>query len=211
VHLYLATTNPGKLRDFAHALVPGVELIPLAGITDFPTPDETADTFQSNAEIKARAYSLAAPGMLVLADDSGIEVDALLGAPGVRSARYAEDCRFCTNSPVSTDTRNNLCLLDALARTASTRRTARYRCVLALAHDGEILATADGKVEGEILHTPRGQGGFGYDPIFLLPEPNLTMAEIDPDTRQRYSHRARALQTLLAKLQHDPKIAQYRR
>ncbi len=211
MNLYVATTNPGKIRDFAHALTPGVALTPLPGIADVPTPEETADTFRGNAEIKARAYSLAAPGLLVLADDSGLEVDALQGAPGVRSARYAEDSRFNTETEISIDSRNNRCLLDALTRTSLKTLTARYRCVLALSCDGEILATADGSVEGEILLAPRGTGGFGYDPLFLLPEQNVTMAEIDPHTRQRYSHRARALERLLAKLQHDPKIAQYRR
>ena len=199
MHLYVATTNPGKLRDFAHASAafPNVAVVPLANIAAIPAPEENADTFAGNAILKAVAYSLAAPGLLILADDSGLEVDALNQAPGVRSARYAEDKGFTTNRPLPTDQRNNLCLLDALASTREEDRTARYRCVLALAKDGVVLATADGTVEGEILAVPRGSGGFGYDPLFLLPDEGLTMAEVDLETRLRLSHRGQALVHLL--------------
>ena len=199
MHLFVATTNPGKLRDFAHAAAsfPNVAVVPLADTASIPAPDESADTFAGNAILKAVAYSLAAPGQLILADDSGLEVDALNQAPGVRSARYAEDSGFTTNRPLPPDQRNNLCLLDALACTREADRTARYRCVLALARDGAVLATADGTVEGEILAVPRGSGGFGYDPLFLLPDEGLTMAEIDPETRLRVSHRGQALVNLL--------------
>jgi XTP/dITP diphosphohydrolase len=203
MHLYVASTNPGKLRDFAHTAqsFPSVAIVPLANLDSIPAPEENASTFESNAILKAIAYSLAAPGQLILADDSGLEVDALQGAPGVRSARYAEDHGFTTNRPLPTDQRNNLCLLDALSSTREEARTGRYRCVLALAKDGAVLATADGTVEGEILAVPRGVGGFGYDPLFLLPDEGLTMAEIDPGTRLRVSHRGRALVELLKKLE----------
>jgi len=197
MRLYLATTNAGKLRDFALALTPGVTLTPLPGIEGLAVPLEDAETFEGNARIKAAAYSLGAPGLLVLADDSGLEVDALDGAPGVRSARYAEDSSFATNRPLPLDQRNNLCLLDALAATREAERTARYRCALALARDGEVLATAAGTVEGEILAVPRGTGGFGYDPLFYLPDEGLTMAEIAAEERNRFSHRGRALAELL--------------
>jgi XTP/dITP diphosphohydrolase len=197
MQLYLATTNAGKLRDFGFALTPGITLTPLPGIEAMPVPVEDAETFEGNAGIKATAYSLAAPGLLVLADDSGLEVDALNGAPGVRSARYAEDRGFATNRPLPTDQRNNLCLLDALMATREADRTGRYRCVLALARDGEVLATAAGAVEGEILATPRGTEGFGYDPLFYLPEEGMTMAEIAPEKRNQFSHRGRALMELL--------------
>ncbi len=199
MHLFVATTNPGKLRDFAHAAAsfPDVTIDPLPNLAAIPAPEENADTFAGNAILKAVAYSLAAPGQLILADDSGLEVDALHQAPGVRSARYAEDRGFTTNRPLPTDQRNNLCLLDALASTREEDRTGRYRCVLALAKDGAVLATADGTVEGEILAVPRGAGGFGYDPLFLLPDEGLTMAEIDPETRLRVSHRGQALVHLL--------------
>ena len=202
MHLFIATSNPGKLRDFAHAALafPQVVIEPLPNIAAIPTPEEDADSFEGNAILKAVAYSLAAPGELILADDSGLEVDALGGAPRVRSARYADDRHFTTNRPLPTDQRNNLCLLDALSSTRESLRAARYRCVLALARDGIVLATASGSVEGEILAVPRGVGGFGYDPLFLLPDEGLTMAEIDLETRLRLSHRGRALITLLDKL-----------
>ena len=195
--LYLATTNPGKLRDFAHALTPGHTLTPLPGLDTLPVPDETANTFEGNARLKAIAYSLACPNLLILADDSGLEVDALLGAPGVRSARFADDHGFRTNRPLPLDQRNNLCLLDALASTPAPQRGARYRCVLALARNGERLATAAGSVEGEVLAVPRGSAGFGYDPLFLLPDEGLTMAELAPGDRNQHSHRGCALSALL--------------
>ena len=201
MYFYVASTNAGKLRDFSNAAqsFPGIGIVPLANLDSIPSPEENANTFEGNAILKAIAYSLAAPGQFILADDSGLEVDALKGAPGVRSARYADDKGFTTNRPLPTDQRNNLCLLDALSSTREEDRTARYRCVLALAKDGVILTTADGTVEGEILAVPRGSGGFGYDPLFLLPDEGLTMAEIDPETRLRVSHRGRALVELLNK------------
>ena len=203
MHLYLATTNPGKLRDFTHALTPGHSFSPLPGLDTLPVPEETADTFEGNARLKAIAYSIARPELLVLADDSGLEVYALKGAPGVRSARFADDRGFRTNRPLPADQRNNLCLLDALASTPESRRGGRYQCVLALARNGEVLATAAGSVEGEILAVPRGSAGFGYDPLFLLPEEGLTMAELAPADRNRHSHRARALALLLDKINNN--------
>lgn len=200
MHLALASTNPGKLRDFAHAATPGVTLTPLANLADLPVPPEEELTFAANARMKAIAYSRHAPGELVLADDSGLEVDALDGAPGVRSARFAEDRQFTTNRPLPPDQRNNLCLLDALGSTREADRSARYRCALALARDGEVLATAEGSVEGEILAVPRGNGGFGYDSLFLLPDEGLSMAELPIAARLEHSHRGRALRALLAAL-----------
>ncbi len=203
MHLFLATTNPGKLRDFAHALTPGHTLSPLPDLDALPVPEETADTFEGNARLKAIAYSLARPDLFLLADDSGLEVDALEGSPGVRSARFAEDRGFRTNRPLPPDQRNNLCLLDALASTPEDRRGARYCCVLALARNGEVIATAAGSVEGEILAVPRGFAGFGYDSLFLLPDEGLTMAELAPSDRNRHSHRARALAALLDKINNN--------
>ncbi len=199
MHIFVATSNPGKLRDFAFAAraFPDVTLEPLPDRDTIPEPAEDAETFEGNAILKAVAYSRIAPGALVLADDSGLEVDALGGAPGVRSARYAEDSLFTTNRPLPTDQRNNLCLLDALASTREAERTGRYRCVLALARDGEVVATASGTVEGEILAVPRGSGGFGYDPVFYLPDEGLTMAEVQAEVRHLFSHRGRALIELL--------------
>jgi XTP/dITP diphosphohydrolase len=205
--LYVATTNPGKLRDFATAAAQStgdrITIQPLPGLKDIPAPAEDEPTFAGNATIKALVYSLHAPGHIVLADDSGLEVDALNGAPGVRSARYAEDLAFPNNpsDAPDTDTLNNLCLLHALANTPDTHRQARYHCVLAAARDGQLVATASGTVEGEILTAPRGEHGFGYDPLFFLPELHRTMAQLDPVTRLSLSHRGRALQHLLPQIQ----------
>ena len=199
--LHLATTNPGKLRDFSNSLTPGYTLELLPGLAELPEPDETASTFEGNARIKAEAYSRAALGLYVLADDSGLEVDALGGAPGVRSARYADDLGFALHTGETKDQRNNACLR-AQMLAHPYERSARYRCTLALAREGRTLATADGSVEGKLLVEPRGAAGFGYDPFCLLPETGLTMAEIDLATRQQYSHRARALAELLTRV-HD--------
>ena len=198
--LYVASSNPGKLRDFsAAAAVFGVELAVLPGLRDIPAPDETGATFEANARLKAKAYSRARPGLLVLADDSGLEVDALDGAPGVRSARYAEDASFDADEGEDADGRNNLYLLRQL-RGHSRPWTARYRCVLAVARNGVTIQTAEGAVEGEIIHEPHGTGGFGYDPLFWLAELGNTMAEIDLATKQKLSHRGRALKALLRQM-----------
>lgn len=196
--LYVASSNPGKLRDFAAASsLFGTKLAILPELQGMPAPEETGTTFEANARLKAEAYSRARPGLLVLADDSGLEVDALGGAPGVRSARYAEDVGFVSNESKTTDHQNNLHLLHQL-RGHAQPWTARYRCVLALARDGVTLQMTDGAVEGEIIAKPRGTGGFGYDPLFWLPELGKTMAEIDLATKQTLSHRGRALAVLLA-------------
>ena len=202
--LYVATTNPGKLRDFASAAGPQIVLLPLPGLADIPEPVEDASTFEGNARLKAIAYSLHAPGQIVLADDSGLEVDALGGAPGVRSARFADDHHFPALQGSSRDDRNNACLLDALAHPPASNRRGRYRCSLAAACDGQILAIASGSVEGELLEAPRGTSGFGYDPLFLVQQHGLTMAELDPATRLACSHRGNALRALLPLLGLEP-------
>ena len=198
--LHIATSNPGKLRDFAAAVTPGFEIAPLPGLAEIPAPTENDPTFLGNAVAKAIAYSLHAPGLTVLADDSGLEVDALNGAPGVHSARYADDRGFVSRRSMATDARNILCLLDDLGSTREADRTGRYRCALAAARDGVILATSEGAVEGEVLAVPRGNGGFGYDPLFLLPDEGLTMAELPIAEKFAFSHRGRALEALLPKL-----------
>ena len=203
LRLYAATTSQGKLRDFrtaaeAHALT----IEPLPGLETIPAPEEDGLTFAANATLKAVYYSRFAPGEWVLADDSGLEVDALNGAPGVRSARFAADAGV-TDSPDAndnTDVWNNLVLLQRLAGVPQEQRTARYHCVLVAARDGVALHTAEGAVEGLILEAPRGTGGFGYDPLFYLPELGLTMAEIDLETKHTLSHRGRAIQSLLPML-----------
>jgi XTP/dITP diphosphohydrolase len=199
--LYVATSNPGKLRDFAGAAeADGVSIEPLPGLKKIPAPPEDEATFEGNARGKAEYYSRFVPGEMVLADDSGLEVDALGGEPGVRSARYAEDAGFVTNESTNTDERNNLHLLSRLAGVAAERRSGHYRCVLAAARDGECLLIGEGAVAGEILTQPRGSGGFGYDPLFYLPQLRMTMAEIDLETKHRISHRGQALRALLSRL-----------
>ena len=199
--LYAATTNSGKLRDFSVAASEsrssgGMAIVALPNLSAIPAPEEDQPTFAGNARLKAEYYSLHTQGY-VLADDSGLEVDALHGEPGVRSARYAQDAGF-TSTAVSTDERNNLYLLHRMNGIA--RRTARYHCVLALAQAGKTLFTADGAVEGEILTAPRGNGGFGYDPLFFLPELEATMAEISLEDKHTLSHRGRAFRALLPQL-----------
>ena len=202
MRLCVATTNPGKLRDFARAaeghLFGGgpVQIEPLPGLADLPAPPEDGPTFAANARAKAVYYSRLAPGLMVMADDSGLEVDALGGQPGVRSARYADDLGYELYSGAKIDDRNNALLISLMLRLTIEPRTARYHCALALARDGEVLATADGAVEGEIVTEPRGEGGFGYDPLFFLPKVGKTMAELDPATRLSLSHRGRALRSL---------------
>jgi XTP/dITP diphosphohydrolase len=199
--LYAATTNPGKLAEFAtSASAEGIDVLALPHIDTLPEPVEDAPTFMGNAEIKALAYSLAAPGLLVFADDSGLEVDALDGAPGVRSARFAEDAGFDPGSGVSKDVRNNAYLMSLLEALPAEPHTARFVCALALARDGEILLRAEGKVEGEMLAGPRGEMGFGYDPLFLLPALGLTMAELPADEKWQLSHRGDAFRNLLVQL-----------
>jgi XTP/dITP diphosphohydrolase len=201
--LYTASSNAGKLRDFSvAAAVFGVKIAVLPGLSEIPAPAEDGANFAANARLKAEQYSRARPGLLVLADDSGLEVDALGGAPGVRSARYADDAGFDVIDSEDADGRNNLYLLEQL-RGHARPWTARYRCVLALARDGVTLLTASGAVEGEIIVEPHGTGGFGYDPLFWLTELGKTMAEIDLETKQRLSHRGRALRALLVRMKED--------
>jgi len=198
MRLLVATTNAGKLRDFAVAAGSRVTIEPLPGLGSIAAPDEDEDTFEGNASIKAIYYSKFAPDELVIADDSGLEVDALGGAPGVRSARYADDCGFLLDS--SLDERNNQCLMAALCNVPADARVGRYRCALAAARDGIVLATGAGAIEGKILAAPQGSGGFGYDPYFLPEGETFSMAQLDPARRMSLSHRGRALSDLLAKL-----------
>ena len=201
--LFVATTSAGKLRDFrAAAQAHDLAIEPLPNLQEIPAPEEDGATFEANATRKATYYSRFARGALVIADDSGLEVDALNGAPGVRSARFAAD-QGMVDSPDAndnTDVWNNIVLLEKLAGVPHARRTARYRCVLAVARDGMLLHTAEGAVEGIVLDAPRGTSGFGYDPLFYLPELDRTMAEIDLLTKLSLSHRGRALNALLPML-----------
>jgi len=202
--LYAATSNQGKLRDFrAAAQAHSLAIDPLPALATIPAPEENGVTFAANATLKAIYYSRFAPGALVGADDSGLEVDALNGAPGVRSARFAADSGMVDSPDANdnTDVWNNIVLLQRLTGVPTAKRTARYRCVLVAARDGEVLSTAEGAVEGMILEAPRGTGGFGYDPLFYLPALDMTMAELDLETKHTLSHRGRAFAALLPMLQ----------
>lgn len=189
--LLVATTNPGKLAEFRQLLRPlDVSLDPLpAGA---PAVDETGATYRENAELKARQIA-AWSGRPALADDSGLEVDALHGAPGVLSARYA--------GPDSGDAANTRKLLTALSGVPPSARGARFRCVIAVARaDGELLVV-EGTCEGFIVEEPRGTGGFGYDPVFLYPPSSQTFAELAAMTKNAVSHRAAACAALLPLLE----------
>jgi XTP/dITP diphosphohydrolase len=190
--IYCATGNPGKLREFQLAgRVLGIDVEPLAGVKAVAAPEETGATFEENARIKAEYYSGFAPGPL-FADDSGLEVDALAGAPGVFSARYAGEG--------ATDAANNQLLLERLAD--NPQRAARFVCVIALAENGIVTATFRGAVEGEILHQPRGPAGFGYDPLFYYPPFAASFGEVDDERKFSVSHRGNALRALLRHLSH---------
>ena len=198
--LHPATTNLGKFDEFARsASAEGIDVVKLPGIDDMPEPVEDAATFMGNAEIKAIAYSKLVPGALVFADDSGLEVDALGCKPGVRSARLSDDLH-CKPDAGCKDTRNNLCLLSLLDELPNPSRRARFVCALALARDGEVLLRAEGHLEGQILDTPRGLNGFGYDPIFLVPSLGLSLGELSHDQKWEISHRGKAFRDLLARL-----------
>lgn len=183
--LLFATKNAHKTAEIAALLGPAWEVSDLNAHPEIPAPDETGATFAENAAIKALAASRLFAG-LVLADDSGLEVDALAGAPGVRSARYA--------GPQATDADNRAKLLAALAGVHREDRSARFHCALVLAEGGEPRATFDGSVEGTILQAEQGDGGFGYDSLFVPAGFHATFAQIPAATKNTLSHRARAME-----------------
>lgn len=188
--LYCATTNPGKLREFRLAVERlgagrfDIEVVP--GLEDIPPCPERGDTFEENAAAKALYYSTHAPGP-VFVDDSGLAVDALNGAPGVLSARFA--------GPNATDEENNRLLLDKMR--GVTDRSARFVCVVALAERGRLLGTFRGTVEGVLGDEPRGSNGFGYDPLFYHPPFGCTLAEAKPEQKLAVSHRGKAVAKML--------------
>ena len=189
----LASANPGKLRELAALLAPlQVQLHSLAEL-GIPSPAETGTTFLANAVLKAR-HAAARARLPALADDSGLEVDALGGRPGVWSARYA--------GVGATDEQNNLRLIADLNGVPGEQRTARYRCVLALVRGPNDRAPilAQGSWEGRIGHEPVGNGGFGYDPYFIPAGLNCTAAELSPARKNALSHRGAALRDLIARL-----------
>jgi XTP/dITP diphosphohydrolase len=184
--LLIATSNKGKLREVRAMLEAlGVEVIGLTDIDAIEEPVEDGDTFDANARKKAIHYA-AASGLWALADDSGLEVDVLNGAPGVYSARYAgED---------ADDMANNARLIRELQVIPEANRTARFRCAMALAtSDKVVVATSSGTIEGVIIDEPRGHNGFGYDPHFFIPDQDRTAAELPPVQKNRISHRGQAL------------------
>lgn len=200
--VFIATSNSGKLRDFAGAAQNhAIEIAVFPNFSSLPAVVEDGDTFEANARKKAEGYSRSLPGEIVLADDSGLEVDVLDGAPGVHSARYAAP-DLHGKQPHETDANtddeaNNARLLRELKDIALARRTGRFVCVLAAARDGQTLATFRGVAEGIILDAPRGYHGFGYDPLFYFPEIEKTFAELIAEEKAKYSHRGAAFRKFL--------------
>jgi XTP/dITP diphosphohydrolase len=180
----VSTRNAHKLVEIRQILGPAFELLDLSCVPALGEVEETGDTFEENAALKALAASTHFGGW-VLADDSGLEVDALGGAPGVRSARFSGEG--------ATDASNRALLLEKLAAVPAGQRSARFRCVIALAKGGEVLAHFSGSVEGAIIGSEKGVGGFGYDPLFVPEGFGETFAELGAETKNRLSHRGRAL------------------
>ena len=182
--LLLATNNPGKAAEY-RALLEGCgwELVTPRDLGLHLEVEEAGGDYAENARIKAEAFAKAS-GLLALADDSGIEVDALGGAPGPLSARFGGD-------DISDEQRVAL-LLERLAGVPPEKRSARFRCLIAVARPEGEVSLFEGQCEGRIAEEPRGEGGFGYDPVFLLPERGLTLAELPPEEKNAVSHRGRA-------------------
>jgi XTP/dITP diphosphohydrolase len=200
--ILIATSNPGKLRDFAGAAAAhGIEIAEIPHFSSLPPVVEDGLTFEANARKKAEEYSRYVPGEIVVADDSGLEVDALNGAPGVHSARYAapdlHDKEPHETDRNTDDEANNARVLRELKNVPPERRTGRFICVLAAARDGKTLATFRGAAEGVILDAPRGTNGFGYDPLFYFPQIQKTFAELSAEEKAQYSHRGAAFRQFL--------------
>ncbi len=196
--ILIATGNPGKAREMREILTPADSLLAgkvrwrfLAEFPDWPEAIEDGATFEVNARLKAMHYAKLS-GLWTLADDSGLEVDALGGQPGVRSARFAGESRD--------DAANNALLLQRLAGLPDDRRTARFRCAAVISDGRAILAFAEGTVEGRIIEQPRGRNGFGYDPLFLIPALGRTSAELAAEHKHAISHRGQALARLSEQL-----------
>jgi len=186
--ILLATRNRHKTREFAHLLGPQFQVTDLTDERDLPEIEETGGTFEENAAIKAVAVSRVRPEEIVVADDSGLEVDALSGAPGICSARFAgED---------ATDRDNVEKLFRELERLRQPKRSARFRCIIVIARGGKILEAVSGEVRGLIADSPRGKNGFGYDPVFVAAGFTETFAELPTEVKNRISHRARAVEKL---------------
>lgn len=208
LQIYIATSNPGKLREFHEAAAKsGVEIESLPWIKSVSQPVEDGATFEENACIKAEYYSRLAPEAMVLAEDSGLAVDELDGAPGVYSARYAailaeQASGHSSASPSihtnSDDEENNRALIAQLERLPQSKHAGKYVCVIAAAKQKTILNTFRGEAHGELLTTPRGSGGFGYDPLFYFPALDRSFAELSLEQKRQYSHRGKAFRSFLA-------------
>lgn len=186
--IVVASKNKGKIAELVKAMADlPVKVLPLTDFGDIPEAEEDGDTFAANAIKKAQHYARLT-GKACLADDSGLEVDGLDGAPGVFSARYAGE--------KASDAANNQKLLTALKDIGSEKRTARFRCVLAYADGNDAVITADGVCEGVVLDELRGSGGFGYDPLFYIPDMDRTMAELTMDQKNAVSHRGKAIRLM---------------
>lgn len=200
IELFCATSNKGKLFEFQQAA--GDDVV-IHGLPSVPCP-EVGHTFEENAVAKAICYSeslretlneAGGRSPLVFADDSGLEVDALDGAPGIHSARFAGDG--------ATDAANNSLLLDKLQNVPAARRTARFVCCIALTRGNRVVKTFQANAPGMILKKARGDAGFGYDPLFYLPDLDATFAELAPEQKWRHSHRGNAFQDLLVWLREN--------
>lgn len=188
MQVIIASGNQGKIAEFQNLLSPfRVEIVPMSQLPDAVNVEETGDTFKENARLKAEAIS-SQYNKPVIADDSGLVVDALDGRPGVISARYA--------GPEKDDRKNLNKVLNELSDVPKNERSARFYCVIALAVPGKETKFAAGTCEGLISESPKGEHGFGYDPIFYLPEKQMTMAEIDSNQKNQISHRAKAIKVL---------------
>ncbi len=191
--IVLASNNPNKAREIGQLLAgQAIEVLPQSAF-DVPEAEETGLTFVENAILKAR-NAAAHTGLPAIADDSGLEVDALNGEPGIHSARFA--------GPDATDADNNARLLEALAEVPDDQRTARFQCLMVfMRHDRDPTPLiCQGTWEGRILREPRGENGFGYDPLFWVPEKERSAAELSADEKNALSHRGQALRCLLAAL-----------
>jgi XTP/dITP diphosphohydrolase len=190
MHLLVATTNPGKLREIRSLLADApVELSTLADLEPIEEPEETGLTFQDNARLKARYYA-SRSGMMTVAEDSGLSIDGLQGEPGVRSARFLR--------PDASYPERFAEIFRRLAADPGQNRAARFVCTVAVVRDDRILFETAGTVEGEIADAPRGDHGFGYDPIFYYPPYGRTLAEVAEETKLAVAHRGKAFRALAA-------------
>ena len=197
MNLLLATRNQHKAREFTQLLGPNFTLRDLTSERDLPEIQETGRTFEENAVIKAIAISKIFPDQIVIADDSGLEVKSLEGGPGIFSARYAEE-----NASDRRNVEKLLCELQG-----APERSARFRCVIALVKNGELITTIAGEIAGKITKSPRGENGFGYDPIFIPNGFEETFAELPSETKNVISHRGKAVAELVRYFNTAPQLA----